>query len=152
MNEISRPNFCKLQASLESNPCKINAKYGKKKNELQAIKTLTQIRKFETSILQADKAQVEMWEREREKREREREWLCVILFVCRCECEGKGKGSKGIFGNMKKGGGAGKATWNECLFFKRKKIVVVCRCISQFALSLLECVFFFFCWILLECV
>ena len=32
----------------------------KKKNELQAIKTLTQIRKFETSILQAHKAQVEM--------------------------------------------------------------------------------------------
>ena len=80
-----------------------------KKNELQAIKTLTQIRKFEISILQADQAYVDM---------RERETVCdsVCVSVHEGGCEREGKGGQGIFGNIKKGGGAWKATGNDCLF------------------------------------
>ena len=88
-NEISRPNFYKLQASLESKHCKINAKYGKKKKELQAIKTLTQIRKFESSIFQS--RQGLRWF----ERDRDREWLCDLVCVSVYEVGVREKG-KGI--------------------------------------------------------
>ena len=88
-NEISRPNFYKLQASLESKHCKINAKYGKKKKELQAIKTLTQIRKFESSIFQSRQG-LRWFERDRD-RDREWLWSCLCVGVWG-GCEGEGKG------------------------------------------------------------
>ena len=92
-NEISRPNFYKLQASLESKHCKINAKYGKKKKELQAIKTLTQIRKFESSILQSRQG-LRWFERDKD-RDRDREWLCDLVCVSVYEVGVREKG-KGI--------------------------------------------------------
>ena len=74
------------------------------------------MRKFESSILQSRQG-LRWFETEREReRERERESDCVWLCLCVGGvgawggCEREGKGSKGIFGNIKKGGGAENAT------------------------------------------
>ena len=93
----------------------------KKKKELQAIKTLTQIRKFETSILQAHKAQVEMWERESDC-----VWFCLCVGVSVRE---KGKGARVFLVIWKKEVGPGKPRGMSVFFLikKKKKLVVVLK-------------------------